>query len=92
MLVQCEECKRKVSAPDLQDGFCPFCRRERRQYVTLSRADVGQQFLRAFGRVWPVSGFLGSIQFRDVGKRVYYIGGVLQAESDSQYQERLDEI
>lgn len=59
------------------------------RYYTITVEDVGQPFLRAFGRVWPVSAFLGRIMTIDIGKRVYLRGGILQAENGEQRAERI---
>jgi len=59
-----------------------------RAYYTVKQADVGRWIIRAFGRVWPVSGFIGRVLEQDVGKRVYQIGGVLQVENREQFEAR----
>lgn len=59
------------------------------RYETLARADVGRPTINAFGKVWPVSGFIGRILPTDVGKRIYLFGGVLQVESNEQQDKRL---
>lgn len=58
------------------------------EYYTLTRADVDRPVLRAFGRVWLVTNFIGHIHLRDVGKRVYLRDGVLQVENDEQRARR----
>ena len=58
-------------------------------YYTLTEDDVNRWLLRAFGRQWPVSWFMGRITDRDVGKRVYLRGGILQVENDEQLARRL---
>ncbi len=59
------------------------------KHYTLTAEDVGKPHLRAFGQVWPVSGFLGRILPNDVGKRVYLRGGILQVENDEQHEARM---
>ncbi len=64
------------------------------RHYTLTTEDVGKAHLRAFGQVWPVSGFIGRILPRDVGKRVYVrgntVGGqILQVENDEQRAARI---
>ncbi len=54
------------------------------QYYEIRHDDVGRRHIRAFGRVWPVTNFIGVILPRDVGKRVYLRGDVLQVENDEQ--------
>lgn len=61
------------------------------RYYTLSREDIGIAHLAAFGRLWPVSDFMGRILSGDVGKRVYLRDGVLQVENDEQRTARVDE-
>lgn len=60
-------------------------------YYTLHPQDVGQVELFAFGRLWHVANFIGQIQSRDVGKRVYRRGEppILQVENDAQFLARL---
>jgi hypothetical protein len=55
-----------------------------RRYTTIAHDDVGRALFDAFGRRWPVSGFIGRILPTDVGKRVYLVGDVLQVENDEQ--------
>ncbi len=58
-------------------------------YYTIKTEDVGTFALRAFGRRWPVSDFLGRVLARDIGKRVYLNpSGFLQVESDRQRDQR----
>ncbi len=58
-------------------------------YYTIKTEDVARANLRAFGRVWPVSGFLGRVLAFDVGKRVYLNpSGFVQVENDSQRDQR----
>lgn len=63
-----------------------------RPFHTLTLADVGRPWLRAFGATWPVSGFIGRILADDVGKRVYLTDGILQVENDSQRAARLAKV
>lgn len=51
---------------------------------TLTTADVGRPWIKAFGRTWMASGFIGRILPGDVGKRVFLVGDVLQVENDGQ--------
>ena len=66
-----------------------------RNYYTITRADVGKAFLRAFGRVWPMSAVLGRVLDQDVGKRLYRVRAedgvtdILQAENEPQRAARL---
>jgi hypothetical protein len=55
-----------------------------RPFYTLTAADVGKRTICAFGRTRMVSDFLGRVLPGDVGKRVYLIDGILQAENDEQ--------
>lgn len=59
------------------------------KFYTITSADVGQFAIQAFGRVWPVSDFLGRVLPQDVGKRVYLRDGVLQVENYAQRDARL---
>ena len=63
-----------------------------RTHYELQPTDVGRPFLKAFGRAWPVSGFIGRVLLGDVGKRVYQVGGVLQVENDGQRAARLARV
>ena len=56
---------------------------------TISRFDIGRTSIRAFGRVWLTSGFIGRILPRDVGKKVYLRGDILQVENDEQFSRRV---
>lgn len=60
-----------------------------RPFYTLTKADVGQPILKAFGRTWLVSDFIGRIFTIDIGKRVYNVGGILQVENNEQRDKRL---
>jgi hypothetical protein len=64
--------------------------RKAMNYYTIKREDIGKPSLGIFGRVWLTSGWIGVIQPRDVGKRVYLSGDVLQVENDEQMNQRLD--
>jgi hypothetical protein len=55
-----------------------------RRFVTIETSHVGKALFDAFGRKWPVSGFIGRIMKQDVGKRVYLVGDILQVENDEQ--------
>lgn len=61
-------------------------------YYTLTKNDVGRSTIRAFGRTWPTSSFIGTVQARDVGKRVYLHKGVLKVENDEQLATRAQDI
>lgn len=58
-------------------------------YYTITDTDVSQPSIRAFGKVWSVSDFIGRILKRDVGKRVYQRGWIVQVENDAQRDARL---
>ena len=61
----------------------------RREYYVLGYRDVGKNHLKAFGRVWLVSNFMGRVLEHDVGKRVYLTcKDVLQVENDEQREAR----
>lgn len=57
-------------------------------FYTISRFDIGRPTIRAFGRVWRTSGFIGRILPRDVGKRVYMLRDDVQVENDEQFNRR----
>ena len=59
------------------------------RHYTITTEDVGTKLLAAFGKLWPVQGFLGRILPGDVGKRVYLRAGVLQVENDEQRVARM---
>lgn len=59
-------------------------------YVEITEAHVGKLTFEAFGRSWWTVSFIGRILPRDVGKRVYLIGGDLQVENDQQRAERVE--
>ena len=58
------------------------------RYYTITENDVAKFAIYCFGHSWPVGGFIGQILARDVGKRVYLRGGVLQVENDDQRHKR----
>jgi hypothetical protein len=65
------------------------------RHYTIATSDIGQMCIKAFDRVWPVTGFIGRILPGDVGKRVYLVpcddpkaGSILQVESDEQLAKR----
>lgn len=59
------------------------------RYYTITSRDIGKPTIRAFGRTWSVSDFIGRILSIDVGKRVYERGGILQVENQEQLEARL---
>lgn len=58
-------------------------------FYTITAGDVGKATIRAFGRPWAASSFIGVILPGDVGKRVYRRGTILQVENDEQRAARL---
>lgn len=76
------------------DVRCPRCGSEfdieetERGYYTLTEADVGMATIRCFGKIWLVADFLGRVLPQDVGKRVYSVMGIIQAENEYQEAER----
>lgn len=74
----------------------PYVRRKRPHpgrkvshlYRTITPNDVRRPFFKAFEETWRVSDFMGEIQPRDVGKRVYLVDGILQVENDEQFSRR----
>ena len=60
-----------------------------RAFYTLTAADVGKPWIRAFGRTRLVSEFIGRVLPGDVGKRVYLVGDILQVENDEQRDARI---
>jgi len=68
------------------------------KYYQIKRADVRRPWLKCFGRVHPVSGFLGRILPGDVGKRIYCVrndagdSDVLQVENDEQRARRMGKV
>jgi hypothetical protein len=60
-------------------------------YRTIAESDIGKSTIEAFGRRWPVSGFIGQILPQDVGKRIYLSGDILQVENDEQMKSRLEQ-
>lgn len=63
--------------------------REMSTYKTIGTKDVGKSRIKAFGRTWLVSDFVGRIFPNDVGKRVYFSGGILQVENEEQRAMRI---
>jgi hypothetical protein len=61
-----------------------------RQFYELTAADVGKATIRAFGRIWWVTDFIGRVLPQDVGKRVVQVSGILQVENDEQRDRRLN--
>lgn len=59
-------------------------------YYELTTADVNRATIKAFGRTWMVSSFIGRVLPQDVGKRVYLVRGILQVENDQQRDERME--
>jgi len=58
-------------------------------FRVIQSSDVGRLHIKAFGRTWPVSDFMGRITPTDVGKRIYLAApDVLQVESRSQFEGR----
>lgn len=60
-----------------------------RLYYEIQASDVGQARIRAFGRAWQTTDFIGRVLSGDVGKRVYLVGDILQVENDEQRDRRL---
>lgn len=60
-----------------------------RPYYTLTADDVGKPTIHAFGHTWLVMNFMGRVLDRDIGKRVYELGGILSVENDEQLAARL---
>lgn len=60
-----------------------------RPFYTLTENDVGRAAVRAFGKVWMASTFIGRVLPGDVGKRVYQVGDIVQVENDQQRDARL---
>lgn len=58
-------------------------------FITLTSKHVGRRTIKAFGRSWFVSDFIGQILPQDVGKRVYDKGHYLAVENDKQLQKTL---
>jgi hypothetical protein len=59
-------------------------------FYEITGTDVSMPTVRAFGRTWLVKNFMGQIFPRDVGKRVYLRGDIVQVENDEQYTRRLE--
>jgi hypothetical protein len=60
-----------------------------RQHIDLDQSHVGKPWIRAFGRTWLCSDFIGRVLPQDVGKRVYLVGDILQVENNEQRDKRL---
>lgn len=58
-------------------------------FYELQASDVGRYQIKAFGRSWLTSGFIGRVLPGDVGKRVYLRGDILQVENDAQRDKRV---
>lgn len=57
--------------------------------LTIKEKHVGQSFIKSpIGERVNVGDFMGLIQPRDVGKRIYETRGVYQVENDSQRNQR----
>jgi len=88
--------KTKTGFPVVQTNSCAFaqvCDRKSEvrlpgQFVTITAADVGKSFFRAFGKTWMVQDWIGRILEQDVGKRVFMRGDRLQVENDEQLTAR----
>jgi hypothetical protein len=65
------------------------------RFYTLRLDDLGKPTIRAFGKVWLVTNFMGRIFPGDMGKRVYRVATdagdsyILQVENDEQRDKRL---
>ena len=70
-------------------------RKGARPFYTISPADVGRSTINAFGKIWRVADFIGTVIPGDVGKRVYLQNNAandykfLQAENDKQRDARV---
>lgn len=68
-----------------------------RGHYTLTAKDVGRPWIKAFGRTWMCSEFVGRVLPGDVGKRVYCVQsdagdrGILQVENDDQRAARTND-
>lgn len=61
-----------------------------REYREITAEDVERSLIRAFGRTWQTSSFIGRILPGDVGKRIYLTGEeVLKVENDEQRSRRI---
>lgn len=65
-------------------------------FYTITSDDVGHPLIRAWGRSWSVTDFMGQILPGDVGKRIYKVATnngsseILQVENDEQRAKRLN--
>lgn len=83
-----EKLYKKIFSEKKNPSFQPM-KVVRQSFYTIRVTDVGKPTLKIFGRVWPVSDFIGKIMTQDVGKRVYLVGGILQVENEAQLKVRL---
>lgn len=58
-------------------------------HYTIQTDDIGRGYIEAFGKSWSLANVIGRVQPDDVGKRIFYRGGVVQVENDQQRLERL---
>lgn len=91
--VACGACARVGTNDTSVRAHAPGCANDRanRRFVTIEAKHVNKALFHAFGRAWPVSGFIGRIMKQDIGKRVYLVpcddpraGSILQVENDEQ--------
>lgn len=61
-------------------------------FYVLTVTDIGQATIRAFGRVWLTSNFIGCVLRGDVGKLVFQRGDILQVENDAQRARRVRRV
>ena len=64
----------------------------RRYSHEIQPEDVGKDVLQLDGHPVRVCDFIGQILPRDVGKRIYRVGGIYQVENDEQNWERRGEV
>lgn len=65
-----------------------MCIPREEKYVEITQKHVGQILIHAWGREWRVSEFIGRILPKDIGKRIYKVGDILQVENDQQRSKR----
>lgn len=58
-------------------------------FITLTSRHIGKRTIKAFGKSWFVSDFIGQILPQDVGRRVFDKGDYLAAEDNKHMKERL---
>ena len=58
-------------------------------HYTIKSTDLNMPTIKAFGKVWLTSSFIGRILQQDIGKRVYLVRDILQVESAEQYNRRV---